>query len=100
MPIDETPPVVENARRRRADAVYAVVEEAARQCYVRALKLLPPDLKAALRRARDDETDETGRGLLDIMLENVDGGRARHQPRLPGHRHGRLLARGRRGTAP
>jgi len=54
-----------------ADSVYAVVEEAAKQCYVRALKLLPPDLMAALRRARELETDETGRGLLDIMLENV-----------------------------
>ncbi|MGZ4198718.1 MAG: fumarate hydratase [Thermoleophilia bacterium] len=71
MPIHETPPVVANAVPA-ADAVYAVVAEAARECYVRALKLLPPDLKAALRRARDDETDETGRGLLDIMLENVE----------------------------
>jgi fumarate hydratase subunit alpha len=70
MPIHETPPVVENAVPS-GDAVYAVVEEAASECYVRALKVLPPDLKAALRRARDAETDETGRGLLDIMLENV-----------------------------
>ena len=70
MPIHETPPAVENAVPA-ADAVYAVVEEAARECYVRALKVLPPDLKAALRRARDAETDATGRGLLDIMLENV-----------------------------
>ncbi len=54
-----------------ADAVYGVVADAATECYLRALKVLPPDLKAALRRARDTETDPTGRGLLDIMLENV-----------------------------
>jgi fumarate hydratase subunit alpha/L(+)-tartrate dehydratase alpha subunit len=52
--------------------VYAAVEEAAKQLYVRALKVLPPDLKKALARARETETDETGKGFLDIMLENVD----------------------------
>jgi tartrate/fumarate subfamily iron-sulfur-dependent hydro-lyase alpha chain len=52
--------------------VYAAVEEAAKQLYVRALKVLPPDLKEALARARATETDETGKGFLDIMLENVD----------------------------
>jgi tartrate/fumarate subfamily iron-sulfur-dependent hydro-lyase alpha chain len=52
--------------------VYAAVEEAAKQLYVRALKVLPPDLKEALARARETETDETGKGFLDIMLENVD----------------------------
>jgi fumarate hydratase subunit alpha/L(+)-tartrate dehydratase alpha subunit len=70
MPIHETLPADENAMPA-VDIVYAVVEEAARECYVRALKVLPPDLKAALYRARDSETDETGRGLLDIMLENI-----------------------------
>lgn len=51
--------------------VYAVVEEAAKQTYIRALKVLPPDLKAALARARATETDDGGRRFLDIMLENV-----------------------------
>ncbi len=71
MPSHDTPPADGNAARA-ADTIYAVVEEAARQCYVRALKVLPPDLKAALRRARDTETDPTALGLLDIMLENVE----------------------------
>ncbi len=52
--------------------IYEAVEEAAKQLYIRALKLLPPDLKAALARARETETDEGGRRFLDIMLENVD----------------------------
>jgi len=54
------------------DSVYAVVEEAAKQAYIRALKLLPPDLKAALRHADETETDPTGRNFLDIMLANIE----------------------------
>jgi fumarate hydratase subunit alpha/L(+)-tartrate dehydratase alpha subunit len=55
-----------------ADNVYAVVEEAAKQSYIRALKLLPPDLKQALARARASETSSTGTEVLDIMLQNID----------------------------
>ena len=55
-----------------ADPVYAVVEEAAKQSYIRALKLLPPDLKEALARARASETSSTGTEVLDIMLQNID----------------------------
>jgi fumarate hydratase subunit alpha/L(+)-tartrate dehydratase alpha subunit len=51
---------------------YAVVEEAAKQTYIRALKLVPPDVKAALRRAADTETSETGRDTLGIILQNID----------------------------
>ncbi len=54
-----------------SDAAYAAVEEAAKQTYIRALKLLPPDVKEALARARADETDPSGRGFLDIMIENL-----------------------------
>ena len=54
-----------------ADTVYAVVEEAAKQSYIRALKLLPPDLKEALARARASETSTTGTEVLDIMLQNI-----------------------------
>ena len=53
------------------DTVYAAVEEAAKQTYIRALKILPPDLKEALLRAQASETDPTGKGFLDIMVENI-----------------------------
>lgn len=53
------------------DTVYAAVEEAAKQTYIRALKILPPDLKEALLRAQAGETDPTGKGFLDIMVENI-----------------------------
>jgi tartrate/fumarate subfamily iron-sulfur-dependent hydro-lyase alpha chain len=53
------------------DTVYAAVEEAAKQTYIHALKILPPDLKEALLRAQARETDPTGKGFLDIMVENI-----------------------------
>jgi tartrate/fumarate subfamily iron-sulfur-dependent hydro-lyase alpha chain len=54
-----------------SDEAYAAVEEAAKQTYLRALKLVPPDVKAALRHAFASETSETGRQTLDIILENM-----------------------------
>jgi fumarate hydratase subunit alpha/L(+)-tartrate dehydratase alpha subunit len=54
------------------DVAYAAVDEAAKQTYIRALKLLPPDVKEALARARAGESDPSGQGFLDIMLENLD----------------------------
>lgn len=39
--------------------------------YVRALKLLPDDVKDGLARLRRDETDGTGRAILDTLVENV-----------------------------
>jgi fumarate hydratase subunit alpha/L(+)-tartrate dehydratase alpha subunit len=54
------------------DAAYAAVEEAAKQTYIGALKRLPPDVTDALARARAAETDPSGRGFLDIMLENLE----------------------------
>jgi tartrate dehydratase alpha subunit/fumarate hydratase class I-like protein len=51
---------------------YDAVEEAAKQTYIRALKLVPPDVKEALRRARARETSVSGIETLDIILKNID----------------------------
>ncbi len=53
----------------RVDA--QAVEEAAKTLYVRALKLLPPDVKAALDRLAVRETDRTAQGVLGVMLRNI-----------------------------
>ena len=47
------------------------VEELAKTLYVRALKLLPPDIKAGFARAAGRETDTTGRTILATMVENI-----------------------------
>ena len=70
------------------DSVYATVKEAAKQCYLRALKVLPPDLKEALARAtledplrpnavhpvtRKNTMTNTGRHLPAMHYEFVGG---------------------------
>jgi tartrate/fumarate subfamily iron-sulfur-dependent hydro-lyase alpha chain len=47
------------------------VEDAARELYVRALKLLPPDVKAGFDRLRAAETSTRGKRVLDTMLTNI-----------------------------
>jgi len=47
------------------------VEELAKTLYVRALKLLPPDIKAGFARLQAAETDTTGRTILGTMVENI-----------------------------
>ena len=47
------------------------VEEVCKDLYVRALKLLPPDIKAGFRDLARAETSATGRAILGTMVENV-----------------------------
>jgi fumarate hydratase subunit alpha/L(+)-tartrate dehydratase alpha subunit len=47
------------------------VEDAARELYVRALKILPPDIKEGFRRIAASESDATARGVLGTMIRNI-----------------------------
>jgi fumarate hydratase subunit alpha/L(+)-tartrate dehydratase alpha subunit len=47
------------------------VEEAARELYIRALKVLPPDIKDGFARLSASETDGTARGVLATMVTNI-----------------------------
>ena len=47
------------------------VEEAAKTLYIRALKLLPPDIKAGFQRLDAAETDPTGKSALGTMIRNI-----------------------------
>ncbi|RPH66503.1 MAG: fumarate hydratase [Burkholderiales bacterium] len=47
------------------------IEEAARELYIRALKILPPDIKDGLARLTATETDRTARGVLATMVTNI-----------------------------
>lgn len=51
---------------------YSTVEEAAKELYIRALTILPPDVREAIRRARHRETQETAQRIFDIILKNID----------------------------
>ena len=47
------------------------VEEAAKQLYIRALKLLPPDIKEGFRRLDERETDAIGKSVIGTMIRNI-----------------------------
>jgi fumarate hydratase subunit alpha/L(+)-tartrate dehydratase alpha subunit len=49
----------------------AAVEEAARELYIRALKMLPPDVKLGMARLAAAETGATARSVLATMLTNI-----------------------------
>ena len=47
------------------------VEEVARELYVRALKVLPPDIKQGFARLVEGETDATAKQVLGTMVTNI-----------------------------
>ena len=47
------------------------VEEAAKTLYIRALKVLPPDVKSGFQRLDAAETDATGKSVLATMIRNI-----------------------------
>jgi fumarate hydratase subunit alpha/L(+)-tartrate dehydratase alpha subunit len=47
------------------------VENAARDLYIRALKVLPDDVKSGFDRLMGSETDNTAKGVLNTMIRNI-----------------------------
>ena len=47
------------------------VEEAAKELYIRALKILPPDIKEGFERLDRGETNATGKAILGTMIRNI-----------------------------
>jgi fumarate hydratase subunit alpha/L(+)-tartrate dehydratase alpha subunit len=47
------------------------VEDVARELYIRALKILPPDVKAGFDRLAAAESDATAQGVLGTMIANI-----------------------------
>ena len=47
------------------------IEEAAKELYVRALKLLPPDIKQGFAALAGHETDATAKSVLGTMITNI-----------------------------
>jgi tartrate/fumarate subfamily iron-sulfur-dependent hydro-lyase alpha chain len=50
---------------------YSQVQRTASELYVRALKLIPPDVTAAIERALEHETKQGARDILSTILKNV-----------------------------
>ncbi len=47
------------------------VEEACKELYIRALKILPPDIKQGFKRLDAGETHATGKAILGTMIRNI-----------------------------
>ena len=47
------------------------VEEACKELYIRACKILPPDIKQGFARLDKSETDTTGKAILATMIKNI-----------------------------
>ena len=47
------------------------VEDACKELYIRALKLLPPDIKEGFKRLDATESDATGKAILATMIRNI-----------------------------
>jgi fumarate hydratase subunit alpha len=47
------------------------VEDACKELYIRALKLLPPDIKQGFERLQAAETHATGKAMLKTMIRNI-----------------------------
>jgi len=47
------------------------IEDVARELYIRALKVLPPDVKAGFAALRGRETSATAKSVLDVMVQNI-----------------------------
>lgn len=51
---------------------YQLVEDVAKELYIRALKYLPPDVKEALEKAYKRETKETAKEIFKTILKNIE----------------------------
>lgn len=55
-----------------ADLDYQIVEEAAKETYIRALCDLPPDVRDALKRASEKETNPTAREVFNAIFKTIE----------------------------
>ena len=51
---------------------YSLIQSTAKELYIRALKILPSDVKAALQRAHKTESSPGAKQILSTMLQNIE----------------------------
>ena len=54
------------------DVQAQVIEDIARELYIRALKVLPPDIKQGFSRLQTSETSERAQSVLRTMVTNIE----------------------------
>lgn len=51
---------------------YQIIEDTAKELYIRALKILPPDVRIALKNAYERETNPTAKDTFKTILRNIE----------------------------
>jgi len=51
---------------------YKLVEDVAKELYIRALKILPPDVREVLKRAYEKESNPSAKTIFETILKNVE----------------------------
>jgi fumarate hydratase subunit alpha/L(+)-tartrate dehydratase alpha subunit len=51
---------------------YQIIEDTAKELYIRALKILPPDVRIALKNAYERETNPTAKEIFKTILQNIE----------------------------
>ena len=51
---------------------YKLVEDVAKELYIRALKILPPDVREALKRAYEKESNPSAKTIFETILKNIE----------------------------
>ena len=59
------------------DSFYTLVEETCRELYIRALKEIPPDVVAAIRKAASTETKEVAKRIFSHYIQSIELGQTK-----------------------
>ncbi len=55
-----------------AEFSYQLVADVAKELYIRALKVLPPDVREALKKAYSRETNDTAKAIFETIFKNIE----------------------------
>lgn len=64
---------------------YGIVEEAAKQLYIKALCDLPPDVREALKKAYARESNPAARSVFEAMFKAIEIADNKKNAPVPGH---------------
>jgi len=59
-------------KKYRTPLIHKLIEDTAKELYIRALKFLPPDVKEALKRAYERETNATARTIFEVIFKSIE----------------------------
>jgi len=62
---------VTNETMAVTDNFYSIVEEVCKELYIKALKDIPPDVREALKKAREKEDNPVAKGIFETIFKSI-----------------------------